>query len=145
MINLYTDNGGASGGRDVDIDFVRSGDGIGGVDAEDKNNGADNKDRAARRGNGGEEGGGRVQGCGGRSGSRDEKLVDEGPPVRPVCDISDGISHRLSYLLSNMLKEVCYGNTVCGSTEEMLAAIEQCNLNNISEDFVIGSADVKAL
>ena len=30
----------------------------------------------------------------------------DGPPVRPVCDVTDGISHRLSYLLSNIL-EVC--------------------------------------
>ena len=74
-----------------------------------------------------------------------EEVFNEGPPVRPVCDVSDGISHRLSYLLSNMLKELCYGESVCNSTEEMLAAIEKTNANGIEDDYVIGSADVKAL
>ena len=72
--------------------------------------------------------------------------VDEnGPPVRPVCDVTDGISHRLSYMLSNILKEVCYGDTVCNSTEQMLAAIEKANNQGIADDFVLGSMDVKAL
>ena len=71
--------------------------------------------------------------------------VIDGPPVRPVCDISDGNSHKLSYLMSNLLKEVCYGDTVCNSTEEMLASIAECNNNKIDEDLVLGSADVKSL
>ena len=70
---------------------------------------------------------------------------EQGPPLRPVCDISDGISHRLSYLLSHILEGVCSGETVCNSTEEMLAAIEKCNNSGIDEDDVLGSADVKAL
>ena len=57
----------------------------------------------------------------------------------------DGRSVRFSYLMSNILSEVCYGETVCNSTEEMLAAIEECNRTDLGEDFVIGSADVEAL
>ena len=71
--------------------------------------------------------------------------VDEGPPVRPVCDVTDGISHRLSYLLSNLLKEVCYGETVCNSTGQMLAAIKKTNDRGIGDDYVVGSMDVIAL
>ena len=74
------------------------------------------------------------------------KMIDEGPPVRPVCDVSDGVSHKLSYLLSNMIEELTYGETVCNSTEEMLASIRKCNTNDsIQEEDVIGSADVKSL
>ena len=70
---------------------------------------------------------------------------DEGPPVRPVCDVSDGVSHKLSYLLSNIVDEICNGDTVCNSTEEMLSSIEECNRRGIEEGDVIGSADVKSL
>ena len=70
---------------------------------------------------------------------------DEGPPVRPVCDVSDGVSHKLSYLLSNIIDETCNGETVCNSTEEMLSSIEECNRRGIEEEDVIGSADVKSL
>ena len=69
----------------------------------------------------------------------------EGPPTRPVCDATDGISKRFSYLISNLLQEVCYGPTVCNSTEEMLASINKLNDKGIGEDYVIGSADVKSL
>ena len=70
---------------------------------------------------------------------------EQGPPVRPVCDISDGVSHKFSYILSNILDEACNGETVCSSTEEMLSAIEKCNARGIEEDDIVGSADVKAL
>ena len=72
-------------------------------------------------------------------------VKDEGPPLRPVCDISDGVSHKLSYLLSNIIDEVCNGETVCTSTEEMLASINKCNNNGIQGEDVLGSADVKSL
>ena len=72
-------------------------------------------------------------------------IQEQGPPLRPVCDISDGVSHKLSFLLSNILDETCYGDTVCNSTKEMLASIEKCNDRGIDEDDVVGSADVKAL
>ncbi len=48
-------------------------------------------------------------------------------------------------MLSNLLTEVCYGKTVCNSTEEMLASIEECNKTEIDREFVIGSADVISL
>ena len=72
-------------------------------------------------------------------------LHDDGPPTRPVCDVTDGVSRRFSYLLSNILAEVCYGDTVCGSTEEMLASIKSANDQGIEEGHVVGSMDVKAL
>ena len=31
---------------------------------------------------------------------------DKGPPVRPICDVSDSYGHRLSFLISTILKEV---------------------------------------
>ena len=71
--------------------------------------------------------------------------INEGPPVRPVCDISDGVGHKFSYIISNILQELCYGETVCNSTEEMLAAVEETNSRGISENMVLGSLDVKAL
>ena len=71
--------------------------------------------------------------------------VNLGPPVRPVCDISDGVGHKFSYLISNILQELCYGDTACNSTEEMLAAVEEANTQGISETMVLGSLDVIAL
>ena len=67
-----------------------------------------------------------------------------GPPVRPVCDISDGVGHKLSYLMSNILQELCYGETACNSTEEMLAAVGEANNRGISDSMVMGSLDVIA-
>ena len=53
---------------------------------------------------------------------------DKGPPVRPLCDVSDSYGHKLSYFLSNILKEVTDKEpTVCDSTEDMLAGIRQAN------------------
>ena len=71
-------------------------------------------------------------------------ISNEGPPLRPVCDISDSVSHKLSYLLSNVIDELSSGETVCNSTEEMLASIEKCNENGIEEKHVLGSLDVKS-
>ena len=72
-------------------------------------------------------------------------ILNEGPPVRPVCDVSDGVSHKFSYLISNLVDELCSGETVCNSTEEMLASIEECNARGVEEEDVLGSADVKSL
>ena len=81
---------------------------------------------------------------------KDHKPCDDnekGPPVRPLCDVSDSYGHKLSYLISNILKEVTdKEQTVCDSTEDMLAGIQQANDSGmIQEDTVIGSLDVKAL
>ena len=59
--------------------------------------------------------------------------------------VSDSVSHKLSYLLSNVIDELSSGETVCNSTEEMLASIEKCNENGIEEKHVLGSLDVKSL
>ena len=72
---------------------------------------------------------------------------NKGPPVRPLCDVSDSYGHKLSYFASNILKEVTDKEpTVCDSTEDMLAGVREANESGkISEGTVIGSLDVKAL
>ena len=82
---------------------------------------------------------------------RKDHKVDEdaikGPPVRPLCDVSDSYGHKLSYFISNILKEVSDDEpTMCDSTEDMLAAIRQANnTNEVKSNSVVGSLDVKAL
>ena len=70
----------------------------------------------------------------------------KGPPVRPLCDVSDSYGHKLSYFISNILREVTdKERTVCDSTEDMLASIQQANNSGrVQEDTVVGSLDVKA-
>ena len=72
---------------------------------------------------------------------------EKGPPVRPLCDVSDSYGHKLSHFLCTILKEVDdEQETVCDSTEDMLAAIQRANIEHIdNEEKVIGSMDVKAL
>ena len=71
----------------------------------------------------------------------------KGPPVRPLCDVSDSYGHKLSYLLCNILKEVSdEESTICDSSEDMIAAIREVNESgSVQENSVIGSMDVKAL
>ena len=71
----------------------------------------------------------------------------KGPPVRPVCDVSDSYGHKLSFFISRILKEVTNeAATVCGSTEDMLAAVKCANESGkIGPNTVVGSLDVKAL
>ena len=71
----------------------------------------------------------------------------KGPPVRPLCDVSDSYSHKLSYFISNILKEVTDKEpTICDSTEDMMAAIRAVNESGmINTKTTIGSLDVKAL
>ena len=82
---------------------------------------------------------------------KDHKIYQndiEGPPVRPLCDGSDCISRRFSFFISKILQEVdAKKDTASDSTEDMLAAISECNveLQNTSNNISIGSADVKAL
>ncbi len=82
---------------------------------------------------------------------KDHKQYDDeekGPPVRPVCDGSDSIGRRFSYMISRILQEVNKEKeSGCNSTEDMLAAIQHTNnvIKDIREEVVIGSADVKAL
>ena len=72
---------------------------------------------------------------------------EKGPPVRPLCDVSDSYGHKLSYFVSNILKEVTDKEpTVCDSTEDMMANIKEANdSRKIKKGTVIGSLDVKAL
>ena len=81
---------------------------------------------------------------------KDHKVFTDqvkGPPTRPLCDVSDSCGHRLSFLISRILKEVYVDEkTVCQSTEDMLASIQKANEDHeLGEDAIIGSLDVKAL
>ncbi|KAJ7323144.1 hypothetical protein OS493_032147 [Desmophyllum pertusum] len=59
-----------------------------------------------------------------------------GPPVRPVCGAVSAYNKKLSHLMSFILAEVWKEEeSVCLNTEEI----------HISEDIIVGSADVKAL
>ena len=71
----------------------------------------------------------------------------KGPPVRPLCDVSDSCGHRLSFLISTILKEVYVNaHTVCQSTEDMIAAINKTNSQHeLGKNTIVGSLDVKAL
>ena len=71
----------------------------------------------------------------------------KGPPVRPLCDVSDSYGHRLTHFISVILKEISDKEpTMCDSTEDMLAAIKEANeTGKINENTVVGSLDVKAL
>ena len=81
---------------------------------------------------------------------KDHKKAEDpniGPPTRPVCGGSAGYNHKISHLLGYFLRPVWQeGETVCTSTEEMLAAIEEVNMSGkLDQKCVIGSIDVKAL
>ena len=80
---------------------------------------------------------------------KDHKEYDDevkGPPTRPVCGATTAYNGKLSYLLSQILEVVWKEpETVCLSTEEMLAEFDKFNSKGIEEKVSIGSADVKAL
>ena len=79
---------------------------------------------------------------------KQDKDSVKGPPVRPLCDVSDSYGHKLSFFISNILKEVTDKvKIVCDSTEDMLAIIQQVNSSERVKDdsAVIRSLDVKAL
>ena len=75
-------------------------------------------------------------------------IVDpiKGPPGRPLCGANVAFNHRLSHILSILLID-CIENeeTECGNTEELIAEFERINVNGVSENFIIGSMDVKAM
>lgn len=52
------------------------------------------------------------------------------------------LSHLVSFILAEGWKEE---ESVCLNTEEMLANFKQLNDSHITEDIIVGSADVKAL
>ena len=69
-----------------------------------------------------------------------------GPPGRPVCGGDVSYNKRLSHLISIILTEVYAGEqTVCSSTEELLAEVDKLNEEGIDDSYIIGSADVEAL
>ena len=75
-------------------------------------------------------------------------MVDElkGPPVRPICGAVMAYNKNLSHLMSVILNEVWKdASSVCLNTEEMLAAFRRLNDKLITEEIIVGSADVKAL
>ena len=68
-------------------------------------------------------------------------------PMRPLCDVSDSFSHKFSYLISILLRELTYeSDTFCSSSEDLIAEIIEVNNKECSgENSVIGSMDVKSL
>ena len=80
---------------------------------------------------------------------KDHKNVSDhnvGPPVRPVCGAVTAYNRKLSHLISFILAEVWKEEeSVCLNTEEMLVGFKQLNDSHVTEDIVVGSADVKAL
>ena len=70
-----------------------------------------------------------------------------GPPTRPVCGANQAANRRLSYLMNVITSEVWKNDidTVCLSTEEMVAEIDRVNTRHHGGGLVIGSTDVKAL
>ena len=74
--------------------------------------------------------------------------VVAGPPSRPVCGADSSANFRLSHLLSLILSELWQrdqSGSVCMNTEEMMAEVTRVNSEDIGEDTIIGSTDVKAL
>lgn len=80
---------------------------------------------------------------------KDRKNADDpsvGPPVRPVCEVVSAYNKKLSHLMSFILAEEWRKEkSVCLSTEEMLSDFKELNDSQVTEDIVVGSADVKVL
>ena len=80
---------------------------------------------------------------------KDHKPYDSevtGPPGRPVCGGDVCYNKRMSHLFSMMLSDLyTEEETVCLSTEELLAEVEKLNAEGIHDGYVIGSFDVEAL
>ena len=80
---------------------------------------------------------------------KDHKAYEDefiGPPGRPVCGGDVSYNKRLSHLISILLTDVYVGEeTVCSSTEELLAEVEKLNREGIDASDIIGSMDVEAL
>ena len=70
-----------------------------------------------------------------------------GHPMRPLCDVSDAFSHKLSHLICLLLKEVSDDSTtICSSSEDLIASVENLNTSNVlNDESVIGSMDVKSM
>ena len=71
----------------------------------------------------------------------------KGPPMRPMCDVSESYNHRLSYLICKLLSEMTTDiPTQCDSSEDLKAAVGEINNSDIcTEETIVGSLDVKAL
>ena len=49
-------------------------------------------------------------------------------PFRPLCDVSDSYSHKFSYLMCTILREITIeSTTVCNSSEDLIARIQELN------------------
>ena len=71
---------------------------------------------------------------------------EEGPATRPVCGANAAYNRKLAHLISTIIRPVWMnGESVCCSSEEMMAAIHTLNGRNSNEELIVGSADVKAL
>ena len=69
-----------------------------------------------------------------------------GPPGRPVCGGDVSYNRKLSHLISLMLTDLyVHEETVCLSTEGLLAEVNRINEEGIDETHIVGSADLEAL
>ena len=82
-----------------------------------------------------------------RKDHKEVENITQGPPTRPVCGGSAAYNSKISHYLGLILRPVWQETeTVCQSTEEMLAAINDLNdSGQLDHMCTIGSEDVRAL
>ena len=70
----------------------------------------------------------------------------KGPKTRPVCGGASAYNRKFSHLISMMIRPLWQeADTVATNTEEMMAAFQDINAKEITNEILVGSADVKAL
>ena len=80
---------------------------------------------------------------------KDHKVTEDptkGPPGRPLCSGNVGYKYRFSHLICMLLRDVTDNEPAeCENTEDLIAKLNEVNINGVHEDAIIGSLDVKAL
>ena len=70
----------------------------------------------------------------------------KGPKTRPVCGGASAYNRKFSHLISMIIRPLWQeADTVATNTEEMMAAFQDINAKEITNEILVGSADVKAL